>query len=114
MVDYSTEDKLGGQSCGLPDWVHGHYKPVIGHHMLEKWFIIFGILSQVSCGKVQKTLIFFFAQDYVKVAPGSLQLSRLPRPTEEKTENSPRYETQQSNQKKQNTFCEYSERFSMT
>ena len=37
----------GGQSCGQHDWVHGFHEPV-------KSFITYVILSQISCGKVQK------------------------------------------------------------
>ena len=29
--DYSCFQTQGGQSRGLPDWVHGLYEPVIGH-----------------------------------------------------------------------------------
>ena len=74
----------GGQSRGLPDWIHKHYEPVIGHHRKEKWFKTFVILSQITCGKVQNPPYIFSAQDYVKVSPGFAAFSRLPRPTEEK------------------------------
>ena len=52
----------GGQSRGQHDWVHGFPKPV-------KSFITFVLLSQTSCGNVQKKLIFS-AQECVKVSPG--------------------------------------------
>ena len=52
-------DIQGGQSRDLPLWVHGLYEQVIGHHRLGRSFITFVILSQISCGKVQKTHIFF-------------------------------------------------------
>ena len=42
----------GAQSGGQHDGVHGFSGPV-------KSFITFVILSQISCSKVQKTLIFF-------------------------------------------------------
>ena len=43
----------GGQSRGQHDWVYGFPEPV-------KSFITFVILSQISCGKVQIPLIFFY------------------------------------------------------
>ena len=42
----------GGQSRCQHDWVHGFPEPV-------KSFITFVVLSQISCGKVQTTLMFF-------------------------------------------------------
>ena len=55
----------GGQSCGQHDWVHGFLEPV-------KSFITFVILSQISCGKVQKN-----PQDCVKVSPWFAVVSQI-------------------------------------
>ena len=43
----------GGQSRGPHDWVHGFPESV-------KSFITFAILSQISCGKVQKKTSHIF------------------------------------------------------
>ena len=47
----------GGHPRGQHDGVHGFPEPV-------KLFITFEILSQISCGKVRKTLIFFCTRLY--------------------------------------------------
>ena len=60
----------GGQSRGQRDWVHRFPEPV-------KWFITFVILSQISCGKVQKTSSYFSAQDCVKVSPRFAVVSQI-------------------------------------
>ena len=56
-MERSTQQKIkiqvqGGQICGQHDWVHKFPEPA-------KSFITLVILSQISCGKVQKPLIFF-------------------------------------------------------
>ena len=49
------------QSRGQHDWIHGFPEPV-------KSFVTFVILSQISCGKVQKPPHIFSAQDCVNVS----------------------------------------------
>ena len=51
-ISFHLQPVQGGQSRGQHKWVHGFPEPV-------KSFITFGVLSQISCGKVQKKLIFF-------------------------------------------------------
>ena len=75
-----------GQSHGQHDWVHGFPE-------LVKSFITFVILSQISCGKVQKTPHIFLHKTVSKFLLSLLSFPRLPRPIEEKTENSPRLDT---------------------
>ena len=60
----------GGQSRGQHDWVHRFFEPV-------KSFITFVILSQISCGKVQKKNSYFSVQDCVKVSPGFAIVSKI-------------------------------------
>ena len=59
-----------GQSRGQHDWVHEVPEPV-------KSFITFLILSQISCGKVQKSPHIFSAEDCVKVFPGYALVSQI-------------------------------------
>ena len=60
----------GGQSHGQHDGVHSFREPV-------KSLITFVILSQISCGKVQKKPSYFSALDYVKVSPGFAVVSKI-------------------------------------
>ena len=55
---------------GQHDWIHRFPEPV-------KSFITFVILSQISCGKVQKNPSYFSAQDCVKVSPGFAVVSQI-------------------------------------
>ena len=54
-----------GQSRGQHDWVHRFPEPV-------KSFITFVILSQISCGKVQKKSYFFLHKTVSKFLLGLL------------------------------------------
>ena len=60
----------GGQSRGLPDWVHGLYDPVIRHHRRGNSLITLVILGQISCGIMQKKPSYFSAQDCKSFSPG--------------------------------------------
>ena len=60
---YNTQFVQGGQSRGQHDWVHGFPEPV-------KSFITFEILSQISCGKVQKPLHIFLHKTVSKFLLG--------------------------------------------
>ena len=60
----------GRQSHGQHDGVYRFPEPV-------KSFITFVILSQISCGKVQKKPSYFSAQDCVKVSPGFAVVSKI-------------------------------------
>ena len=55
-----THHLQGGQSRGQHDWVHGFPEPV-------KSFITFVILSQISCGKLQKQICTRLSQSFSSV-----------------------------------------------
>ena len=57
--------RQGGQSHGQHDWVHGFPEPV-------KSFTTFVILSQISCGKVQKHPYIFLHKTVSKFLLGLL------------------------------------------
>ena len=75
----------GGQSHYQHDGVHGFIKPL-------KSFITFDILSQISCGKMKKKIIFFCTRLYQSFSWVCCSFQDcLEQLKKKKTENSPRF-----------------------
>ena len=84
VLNYKNGCKLfqGGQSRCLADWVHELYEPVIGQHMSGKSFKRLLYKVKFHAVEYKKKPSCFSAPDCVKVSPGFVQFSSLPRTNE--------------------------------